>query len=407
MKRIIFAITSVVIFLILNLISEKLLSNTVYLYPVFGKTVLSKGEIDLIKKIKTPVEIIAFIEKDNILKKGLEQNLNMISGYNSFISTRIIRVDINPELAVDYGIYRINSILIKTEGRQVLIDSFHLKEIINGIRKCTSGDYPAIFAASGHNEPSLKKERIQFLQFFERNGYIFHQDILSEKIFEYKIIIFPGIGNDITMDELELLNNYVQKGGKIVFLLEQPDITGLEIETYYQKLLSFLKQFNLSIKPFPKMTEYEISVLVNRSNLLPTEINSFLMINPLITDEDRYIMRSVSTTKLLICPDKKSGDKFPVGIYSKKEINKSENSQVVLIGDGEFTKDKIQNINGWYYLLDIIRFLDHNFETTPETPEIKGIINNISAAKKFYLLVVILPLFILSISIKRKRSFIP
>jgi len=409
LKRFMILFILILSLFLINFLGIKIFSGKLTVYPIFGNTVLSKSEISYIKSITEKTEIIAFIEKDNVTRKIIERNFSILAGYNSNITADIIRLDLNPGFAKKYEIYRANTILIISEDREIRIDSPQIKMIVNGIVRCHSEQATVIFAAAGHNEPSLRKERQPFLKFLERNEYSILQDNLSDEIFKYPIILFPGLGSDITREELELLNEYIERGGNLIFLLEPPTRADLDLGDYYIGLNILLESLNLRISLGQEPVEYEVNAFVNKNNLFRTEINSVTLYSPVITEENRYIMRNIKTTNLLTLRGK-ARERHTVAIYSEKKLNpggsKDLNSGVIIIGDSEFLKDRVQNINSWHYLLDLIRFLDKDGRDLPVS-EVKGIIPCVKTAKRFYWLVFTLPFSVLLITIKRKILFIP
>ncbi len=125
------------------------------------------------------------------------------------------------------------TILIQYKGRTERVNSSNEQDLTNGLIKAVTGQARKVYFTQGHGEKDLaSSERTGYSTLAEamkRDNYTFDSLVMiTQKAVpdDATILVIAGPSTDFFPPEIELLNAYVAKGGKVMVLLDPPAKAG-------------------------------------------------------------------------------------------------------------------------------------------------------------------------------------
>ncbi len=200
---------------------------------------LSPQTLKILKGLTTPVQAIAFPRTDTTSKQKTEDLLKLYAAYSSGKFTwRVEDPDRSPGLARRYGIESYGTVVLeragKGEARSEKILDAEEEKVTNGLVKLTRDGKRVIYVLKGHGEldpanaerPGMSQAKEQM----EKVNYEVRELILAREAkvpAEAAIVVVPGPKNDLLPPELEALDAYIARGGKVFFMLAPFEADGL------------------------------------------------------------------------------------------------------------------------------------------------------------------------------------
>lgn len=183
---------------------------------------LSEETKSLLTRIKTPVTLKAFFSVDDSRLSALRGFLEECKRFKSDFDFEIIDPDQRPREAERYKIDQYGAVVIELLGRRMRTQGFGEEDLSFAISKLFSGKYPEIYFVKGHQEARLYDR--------SENGYSeFHKRLKSAryqikdvelakhdipKSAEFVVLLGPHA--DLTQTELERLDAFLERGGKLL-----------------------------------------------------------------------------------------------------------------------------------------------------------------------------------------------
>ena len=354
LKKIVIFTFLIICVISVNLFIQKYFDITIYIPNMEYN--ISIDDQEFLKSINKEINLVAFIEKDKVKQRILENIFRTLHSYNNKIQVEIIRTDLNPQLIKKYGVYRIDSVLIKTDDNFIFVD---FVDILRGIKTCLRKELQTIFFSTGHNELDLQKERKGFVKFLRENGYSLTEFNENHAKLTNQVLFIPGLSADLKKDELL---PFLKNGNSVIILLGRPLKDMFSSENFkidppeLENLQILLDKFNLTTEAF-SYDDYELDVIVEPHWFIDREIKSITLYDPNIVKEGRYILRDIQTFTLLRKRIKRLNYTF--GMLSEWRIDENDYSKLgrlIVIGDSGFLKESRKNIRVWYYLYNLISY---------------------------------------------------
>jgi ABC-type uncharacterized transport system involved in gliding motility auxiliary subunit len=205
---------------------------------------------DQLKKILNSLE-----EKVNVTvfyQSGERQELNDLLGQFSSQSARfhyeLFDLDRNPAKARKYGIKNYGETVIDYRGKRTKISYPTEDKIINAILKITRKGKKVIYFSKGHGENDIfdssekkgfskLKEALQLENYDEKELWLARSKGIPPDV---SVLIVNGPKKDFLEAELETLRNFVQEGGRVIFMIDPlnslPKLSGF-LSSYYDVVL--------------------------------------------------------------------------------------------------------------------------------------------------------------------------
>ena len=197
---------------------------------------LSPQTIKLLGGLKTDVSAVAFFRSDQPGKRVAEDLLKQYARYsNGKLTWRSADPDREPGLAKRYGIEAYGTIVLETKAKSEKVLDADEEKLTNGLVKVTREGKRVVYVIQGHGEAELGST--------DRPGFSEAKSAMEKANYEVKplalarsgkvpddatVIILAGPRNDLFPLELEALDAYLGRGGKVLAMVNPFQNEGLK-----------------------------------------------------------------------------------------------------------------------------------------------------------------------------------
>jgi len=196
---------------------------------------LSDQSINVVKNLKQEVVIKCFFREGNVSRPAMENLLKIYAYHSPRIKYEFIDPDKNPGLVKKYEVTQDGTTVFECGDKENRITTNSEEDITNAIIKVTREKKKAIYFLEGHGEGSAEDS--------SDPGYSTAKSELEKIGYEIKklslalsdnfpdncsLLIVPGPKKGLLPNELETIKNYLDKGGRIFFMIDPETLSGLE-----------------------------------------------------------------------------------------------------------------------------------------------------------------------------------
>ena len=197
---------------------------------------LSPQTIQLLGGLKTKVEAVAFFRSDQPGKRTAEELLKQYARYsNGKFTWKSADPDREPGLARRYGIESYGTIVLDAGAKSEKVLDAEEEKLTNGLVKVTREGKRVVYVIQGHGESELTNT--------ERSGFSEAKSSMEKANYEVKplvlaragkvpddatVVVLAGPRNDLFPPELEVLDAYVGRGGKVLAMVNPFQNEGLK-----------------------------------------------------------------------------------------------------------------------------------------------------------------------------------
>ncbi len=220
-----------------------------------GRYSLSPQSIKLFNNLAEEVKITVFYESGDQIQ--MRNNLSLYSAGSSKIIFQLKDLDRNPGEAKRYGIRNYGETVIEYKGKKKIVSYPTEENIVSAILDLIRDEKRTIFFLKGHGENDTllgdPKGHSQAKRDLESEGYETKDLWLMRERIPPRtpLIIISGPKKDLSLEELIDINQYVQNGGRLLWMID-PDWNLPNIN-------SFLERYGILL---------EDSVIVDKENRL-------------------------------------------------------------------------------------------------------------------------------------------
>ncbi|MCI0548577.1 MAG: GldG family protein [Candidatus Rokubacteria bacterium] len=202
---------------------------------------LSPQTIKIVQGLEEPVTAIAFFRSDTPGKRTAEDLLKQYASYaGGKFTYRMEDPDRAPGLARRYGVETYGTVVLERGDKSEKVQDAEEEKLTSGLLKVTRAGKPVIYVLTGHGEADLQSA--------ERAGLSEARTQLEKANYEVKplalardpkvpddaaVLIVAGPRTDLFPQELEAIDAYVARGGKVLFMVAPFQAEGLR--TYLAK----------------------------------------------------------------------------------------------------------------------------------------------------------------------------
>lgn len=206
---------------------------------------LSSQTVKILKSLKRDVEAIAFYRSDERTRQAQVDLLKEYAYYTPHFNFRFVDPDKNPAEAVKYGITSYRTTLFQLGEKQEVVGTESENRITNALIKLLSEEVKTLYFTTGHGEKGI--------QSMKGNGYQLAREAIEKENHQVKellllsveaipedaaAVIVSGPESDLLPGELEKLTAYINRGGRVLFMLDPGAAPGL---------VDYLKEFGFEI----------------------------------------------------------------------------------------------------------------------------------------------------------------
>jgi gliding motility-associatede transport system auxiliary component len=189
---------------------------------------LSPQTIQLLRGLKSDVNAVGFFRSDQPGKRVAEDLLKQYARYaNGKFTWKVVDPDREPGLARRYAVESYGTVVLETKTKSEKVPDAEEEKLSNGLLKVTREGKRVIYVVQGHGERELgNTERPGFTEAkaaMERANYEVKPLALAR---EGKVpddaaeVVIPGPRTDPFPTELEALDAYVARGGKLFVMVD-------------------------------------------------------------------------------------------------------------------------------------------------------------------------------------------
>lgn len=186
---------------------------------------LSDQTIKILSELKEPVKFVVFERADRVPMH--RSRLDNFAYHSNKVTTEYVDADRDPLRADAAKIDSLPTILIEYQGRTERVTSSEELALVNGLIKATTGQVRKVYFTQGHGEKDTAAS--------DRTGYSTVSQALTRENFAVEslvlltqkevpadaaVVVIAGPSTDFFQPEMEALNAYVARGGKVLVLLD-------------------------------------------------------------------------------------------------------------------------------------------------------------------------------------------
>jgi ABC-type uncharacterized transport system involved in gliding motility auxiliary subunit len=195
---------------------------------------LSDQSVTVLKNLENEVKITSFFLEGNYQRNTMQHLMDNYTYHTSKIKHEFIDPDKNPGLVKRYEVTEDGTSIFESGDKESRITSTSEEEITNAIIKISREKKKTIYFLEGHGEGSIED--------LEDGGYSQAKAELEKLAYEVKklslalpdtfpddvdLLVIPGPQKDLFPDELETIRNFINKGGRVFFMIDPQTAPGL------------------------------------------------------------------------------------------------------------------------------------------------------------------------------------
>jgi ABC-type uncharacterized transport system involved in gliding motility auxiliary subunit len=191
---------------------------------------LAPQTIQMLRDLKTDVSAVAFFRSDQPGKRTAEDLFKQYERYaGGHFSSKVVDPDREPGLARRYNVEAYGTVVLETKDKSEKISSADEEKITNGLVRLTRDGKRVVYITQGHGEHELTStEQAGFSEAkgaLERSNYDVKALVLAREAKvpdDAAVVIVPGPRNEFFATELDALDAYLARGGKLFAMLDSP-----------------------------------------------------------------------------------------------------------------------------------------------------------------------------------------
>jgi ABC-type uncharacterized transport system involved in gliding motility auxiliary subunit len=239
---------------------------------------LSDQSITVLKGLKEDIQIKCFFREGNFNRGKMENLLQIYSYHSNKIKYEFIDPDKNPGMVKRYEITEDGTTILESKDKDGRFTAVNEEDITNAVIKISREQKKVIYFLEGHGEGSIED--------LEDRGYSLAKDELEKQGYEIQklslaladnfpkdlaLLIVPGPKKDLLPNELDTIQDYIQNGGRVFFMIDPETSPGMKayFQEYGIKLVDDLVIDTVSRLLggdyfMPVVNEYESHVITNK-----------------------------------------------------------------------------------------------------------------------------------------------
>ena len=214
-----------------------------------GQYSLSDQTVQILESLEAPIRIIVFGR--DVEFPAYRDRLAEYEYRSSQVSLEFVDIDKEPLQARQYDVQSYGTVVFEYEGRVERIVSDEEQELTNGLIKVIEGEEQRVYFIQGHGE--------RLPEGTDRDGYgglgeaLQRDNLLVDTVVlaqtgevpsEASVVVAAGPTTDYLPGEVTALREYLENGGKALFLLDPADDPETTPQT---NLISFIAEWGIEL----------------------------------------------------------------------------------------------------------------------------------------------------------------
>ncbi len=209
---------------------------------------LSDQTVRLLRDVDSPVRFLVFERAGNFDR--YRTRLTEYEYHSNLVSVEYIDADQRPVQAREYDVDTYGTVIVEYMGRRERVTSEEEQDLTNALIKVLDPHERIVYFLAGHGERDPgNTDRTGYSGIAEslrRDNYLFETLVLAqtnEIPEDASVVVVAGPRTDLLEQEVELLREYLDEGGKLLVLLDPPD--NLNQPTRFPNLTGLLGEWGI------------------------------------------------------------------------------------------------------------------------------------------------------------------
>jgi len=208
-----------------------------------GQYSLADQTVKVLKNLKKVVKVTVFDVEQH--RDVMSDHMKEYQHYSSKFEWNYVDPDKQPQVAKQNNIKKLGTIVVESGGKTERVEDYSEQNLTNAMIKVTRNETKTVYFTTGHGEHGLDDE--------SSSGYKKVADAIKEQNYVPKdlllasadsipgdasVVVVAGAQNSFFDKELNMLAQYIGKGGNVYFLLDPTPAQGFEnfLKKYYFKV---------------------------------------------------------------------------------------------------------------------------------------------------------------------------
>ncbi len=189
---------------------------------------LSDQTQKLLSKLDAPLKMTVFAKETDFDR--YRQILPEYQYGSKRVTVEYVDLDKNPTLGKQYQIQTYGTIALDYKGRTERVVSDSEQDLANGLIKVITGGQKKVYFVQGHGErDTVASDRGGYSEVaaaLQRDNYTVDKLVLAQQAdvpADAAVVVVAGPRTDLFPPEADALRRYLQKGGKLMLMLDPPE----------------------------------------------------------------------------------------------------------------------------------------------------------------------------------------
>ncbi|ALA57604.1 GldG family protein [Nitrospira moscoviensis] len=189
----------------------------------------------VLRTLPHDVKITVFTREKDPGYQAYKERLESYRQASTKLTVEFIDPEKQPKLAQTYGIFRTDTAIFESHGQTIRVTSPSEVELTGALIRISKDTKKRIVFVEGHSERSLEDK--------ERNGLSIAKEALTKQGYDVgtvslltetavpantSVLVLAGPRRPVTQEEQDRIYDYVEKGGRLLVLVDPDTQTGLE-----------------------------------------------------------------------------------------------------------------------------------------------------------------------------------
>ena len=196
-----------------------------------GQYSLSDQTRRVLESLEAPISVLVFAREDEFPR--YRDRLGEYEYVSPQVTVEYIDVDREPRRAQQYDVQSYGTIVFEYEDRIERVVSSSEQELTNGLIKAVEGEERAVYFVRGHGERdpagSDRDGYSSLTEALERDNLTVETVVLAQTGAvpdDATVLVIAGPETDLLPGEADLLRGWLDRGGKLLLLLDPPESAG-------------------------------------------------------------------------------------------------------------------------------------------------------------------------------------
>lgn len=188
---------------------------------------ISPQTIQVVQGLSAPVKVTAFYQQGQAGQEELQDLLKSYQKYSDKIGYEFVDPVLKPGVARDYGVESYGTTVVEANGQRQNVSGANEADLTSALVKLQRGAPKKIAWVTGHGELDTgstdRGGASEAKRLIEQENYkIDSLTLLSQQEIpaDYQVVILAGPRQPLLPQEVEVLQKYLDRGGKLLALVE-------------------------------------------------------------------------------------------------------------------------------------------------------------------------------------------